>query len=171
MARCRGFKTLNEAVNPEYHREWGHPVSVKDSIDYCIMLIKQKLYRRVNKHGRIHLILPEFKGKPCIVEHIFVSLSKIVSELPVEIQLGDEKISRGDIVVKFVPFTIQRPRLSIPVGWEDDLPQWTWNDVIKNGQYYSTSSSETWPRPEYKFYAQREMLAQLASERRARSSQ
>ena len=53
--------------------------------------------------------------------------------------------------------------IDIPTRWNDSEPDWTWQDVCKNGHYYSTSSTETWPRPHYK---QRAIEDQLTEERR-----
>ena len=51
MSRCRGFKSLDECVNPEYHDAWGCCVTVKDAIDHAILHIEEKAFRRYNTKG------------------------------------------------------------------------------------------------------------------------
>ena len=158
MSRCRGLKSLDECVNPEYHRAWGCCVTVKNAIDYAISLIEDKAFKRYSHRGRVNVFLPDFNGKPKVLEHIFFSLSGKFRGYNIKLQIGDEKYNKWDIVVRFTPFTLEKTKYTIPVGWDDDLPQWTWQDVCRYSGY-STSSSEIWPPEEYK------MKAQLEAER------
>ena len=72
-----------------------------------------------------------------------------------KLQIGDEKYYRWDIVVQFTPLTAQKAKYAIPVGWNDNLPQWTWQDVCRYSGY-PTSSSQAWPPEEYKAKARME---------------
>ena len=168
MSRCRGFKSLNECINPEYHRAWGHGVTVKDCIDNAIFHIVCKAMRRYGKHGYLTVFLPDFNGKPKILEHIFFSLKKEFHGYDIELAIGDEKYRRQDIVVQFVPLTPEKPKYAIPVGWNDNLDQWTWKNVCEYGGY-PTSSTQIWPPEEYKMKArieaQRQALKDLDNQR------
>ena len=155
MSRCRGLKSLDECVNPAYHRAWGCCVTVKDAIDNAMVLIEDKAFKRYSQRGRVNVFLPDFNGKPKILEHIFFSLSVKFSGYDINIRIGDEKYNHWDIVVQFTPFTLEKNFNAIPVGWDDDLPQWTWQDVCRYGGY-STSSMQIWPPEEYKVKARLE---------------
>lgn len=156
MSRSRGFKSLDECVNPEYHRAWGCCVTVKEAIDHAIRFIEDKALRRCSRQGRVNVFLPDFNGKPNVLEHIFFSLSDKFASYDIKLHIGDEKYNAWDIVVQFTPFTLEKTKSAIPVGWNDDLPQWTWQDVC---QYrgYSTSSLQIWPPKEYKMKARLEV--------------
>lgn len=155
MSRCRGFKSLDECVNPEYHDAWGCCVTVKDAINHAIWEIERRAFKRYSRRGYMNIFLPDFNGKPKILEHIFFSLSDKFKGYNIKIQIGDEKYHKWDIVVKFTPFALEKAKYAIPVGWDDDLPQWTWQDVCRYG-HYPTSSSQIWPPEEYKIKAQLE---------------
>ncbi len=168
MSRCRGFKSLDECVNPEYHNEWGHCVTVKDCIDCAIFHIVDKAMRRWGKHGYLTVLLPDFNGKSKILEHIFFSLTRQFQGYNIELAIGDEKYRKQDIIVQFVPMSLKKPKYAIPVSWNDDLPTFTWQNVIDFGGY-SSSSKDVWPPEEYKMKArieaQREALRNLDKQR------
>jgi len=46
----------------------------------------------------------------------------------------------------------------IPTHWDDNEEEYTWAQVCEHGQYYLTSSSESWPRPEYVHLARLEKM-------------
>ena len=150
MKRTRRLHSLKECVNPEYLDAWGGRASVRDAIEYSIDQIAHRAYKRSLRHGRcVSIIFPNFNGKRSIVQHMYFTMREKLSRTECEIILGDEEQMSGDILVQLVPFTKERSRHCIPVGWHDDLDDWTWQDVIKHAEYYSTSSSDTWPPYEY----------------------
>lgn len=155
MSRCRGFRSLDECVNPEYHDSWGCAVTVKDAINDAIEVIERKALQRYSHIGYMNVFLPDFNGKPKILEHIFFSLSAKFHGFDIKLQIGDKKYYEWDMVVQFTPFTPEKGQYAIPVGWNDDLPQWTWQDVCRYG-HYPTSSSQVWPPEEYKAKARME---------------
>ena len=163
MSRCRKFKHLDECVNHEYHGEWGRPVTVKDAIMYSIYCIEDRALRRISNCGELNVLLPNFIAKTQIVKYIFNTFTYKFQGTHVNLLIGDTKFGKNDIVVNFVPLTEHRPKFGIPVSWNDDLPQWTWKDVIAHGEYFSSSSTSIWPPLEYKLKAQRELVEQLKS--------
>lgn len=156
MSRCRGLKHLEECVNLEYLYEWGGP-SVRDAILMALNDIQERAERRFWKYGSMNVLLPELHAKPNIIEFIFIELTKrfpIPSCIGVKMQ--EEQQFREDLMVKFVPFSEKKSKNAIPVGWNDDLPDWTWTDVVNDGgRHYATSSKITWPPEEYVLKAQR----------------
>ena len=155
MSRCRGLKSLDECVNPEYHRAWGGCVTVKDAIDNAICSIEDTAFKRYSYKGRMNVFLPDCNGKVEILEHIFYSLSTKFQSYNIKLHIGDEKYNKWDIVVQCTPFTLEKTKYAIPVGWDDNLPPWTWQDVCRYTRY-STSSSQVWPPKEYKIKARLE---------------
>ena len=155
MSRRRGFKSLDECVNPEYHWAWGCPVTVKEAIDNAIDDIADRAFRRYSRIGYMNVLLPDFEGKPRILEYIFFSLSAKFHGHDIRLQIGDLAYYEWDIVVQFTPFALEKPKNAIPVGWDDELAQWTWKDVCQYGGY-ATSSTCQWPPEEYKMKARME---------------
>ena len=164
MSRKRGFKHLTECVNPEYHDAWGTFVTVKDVIDHCIWVIEDRAFRRLAKYGYLSVLLPDMTGKPKILSYIYNSLRAKFFGHDITLELGDEKYRRQDIVIKCVPMSLEKPRNAIPVGWDDNLPKWTWQDVIDFAGY-PTGSKDIWPPLEYKLRAQREKVQDLEKQR------
>ena len=150
MRRCRGIKHLDECVNLEYLHEWGGP-SVKDAIRQAIDDIQERAERRLWRTGAFNVLLPELHAKPNIVEYIFVELSRRFPDPScIGLRMEDQQQFREDLLIKFVPFTPKKPKNAIPVSWDDDLPDWTWQDVVDDGgRHYATSSKQTWPPVQY----------------------
>lgn len=152
MRRNRPFRSLDECVNPEYMRG-GTNVTVKDSIDFCISDIYTEALRRRNKGYEIIIFLPNYSGKRSIMQHIFMELSEKVGPVGIKLDIGEE-CDYPHLQVDFVSMSSDLPKCSIPVSWNDDLADWTWQDVVNHGEYYSSSSSEVWPPSHYRMRAQ-----------------
>ena len=171
MSRSRGFTSLNECINPIYFDVWGHFVTVKECIRHCFFLIKQKAYRRISRHGHVKLILHNFTTTSReTVGYIHQLCTELVAvEKDIEIIIGTEKWNKHDIVVKFVPFSLQRGGNCIPVCWHDDEKNYSWQQVFDNPQHYpqyfssssSSSSNDVWPPVEYQKVAHLEKINQI----------
>ena len=158
MSRQRPVKSLYECVNPEYLDAWGGCPTVKEAIDYSIDQIARTAYRRRNTGYEVYVLFPDYKGKRAIVEHIFAKMSGELRGSDVRLHISDDKFGPKDVIVSFVPFTAERSKNSIPVCWSDDFADFTWSDVIANGQLYASSSKDVWPPNEYQMRAQRERM-------------
>jgi len=165
MSRCRGFKSLDECVNPIYYTTWGCSVTVKQCIANCFYIIEQKAYRRISHHGYVNLILPNFTTTSRetleYIHHLCTQL--VLTEKSIEIIIGTEKRNKHDIVVNFVPFSLQRGANCIPVSWQDNEKDYSWQQVIDNPQYYSSSSTDVnvWPPLEYQIKAHQEKINKI----------
>ena len=155
MSRSRGLKHLEECVNPEYLYVWGGP-SVKQAISSALDDIQERAERRFWKRGTFNILLPELHAKPGIVEFVYIQMStRFPNPSCIGIRMQDEKQFSEDMRVQFVPFGLQKIKNAIPISWHDDLPDWTWKDVVEHPNYYATSSNQIWPPREYAFKAQR----------------
>jgi hypothetical protein len=163
MSRNRGFTSLNECINPIYFDVWGHFVTVKECIRHCFFIIKQKAYRRISQHGHVNLILHDFTttSRETVGYIHQLCMELVTAEKDIEIIIGTEKWNKNDIVVKFVPFSLQRGKYCIPVGWQDNEKDYSWQQVIDNPQYYSSSSTDVWPPLEYQKLAHLEKINQM----------
>lgn len=161
MSRNRGFTSLDECVNPIYYKAWGSIVTVQKVIKSSFDVIEQKLYRRIATYGYVNLIIPNLKANMEILKYIYSLCMQLVSP-HIKIMVGNEKWNKQDIVLDFVPFTLKKTsKYSIPIGWNDNEEDYTWQDVIENGQYYSSSSTDIWPPLEYRIKATQEKIAQI----------
>ena len=164
MSRCRGFKSLDECVNPIYYNTWGCSVTVKQCIANCFYTLEQKAYRRISQHGYVNLILPDFTTSRVTLEYIHQLCTQLVAtEKNIQIIIDTEKWNKHDIVVNFVPFCLQRRANCIPVSWQDNEKDYSWQQVIDNPQYYSSSSTDVnvWPPLEYQIKAHQEKINKI----------
>ena len=166
MSRNRPVASLNECLNPEYLSAWGGGPAVKDAIDFSIESIAARARRRHNRGYEVHVILPDYTGKRSIMEHIFMALTRKFTGYHIKLEIGTEKKAPKDILVDFVPFTTVRRKGTLPVLWNDDFSDFTWEDVIRHPEYYSSSSTDVWPPSEYSMRAQRDKMQRLTDERR-----
>jgi hypothetical protein len=162
FTRHRNVK-LDEAINPCYVPEWGQ-ASAKDAINTAIFFIEEIVHRRLAKYGEIRMIVPQFEGDYSVYEYIQEQLLLKFSRPDIQVICGSEKFSSKDVLIRFVPFTIKRPKYAIPYCWKDNEKDWTWEDVINNGQYYSSSSTDIGPPFEWRMRAQRELVKKLESQ-------
>lgn len=161
-SRRRGFKHLNECVNPEYWEAWGQHVTVQQCIDAELARLISGLMSRAWRRGDFKVFLEEFHGKPRIVEHIYVTLSRALANTGLQLCVGTKQLHE-DVNVRFGPFTRTRETFTIPIGWDDNLPDWSWEDVIENWSKYPTSSSSSATEIplQYRMLAQREKIQRL----------
>ena len=157
--RCRQFRSLNECVNPEYMR-YSNIVTTGEMITHCIGQIVDKARARQNRGYLVTIYLPNFTGKRSIMQHIFMEFSERIRGMNVKLDISDEEVYYPDVDVSFCAMKRDLPEMSIPVCWDDQLDDWTWQNVCANPQHYSTSSSEKWPPVHYSMRAARERQQQ-----------
>ncbi len=163
FTRHRNVK-LDEAINPCYVPEWGQ-ASVKDAINTAIFFIEEIVHMRLAKCGEIRMIVPQFEGDRSVYEYIQEQLLLKFSRPDIQLICASEKFVSRDVLIRFVPFTIKRPKYAIPFCWKDNEKDWTWKDVISDGRHYSSSSTDIWPPVEWRMHAQRELVQKLESQK------
>lgn len=153
---------LDEAINPCYLCFFGQ-TSVKDAINTSIRNIEEIVHRKLTKYGELRIFVTNFEGDHSVYNHIQEQLLLKFSRPDIQLICADEKYASKDVLIHFVPFTTsKRPKYAIPYCWKDNEKNWTWKDVINNGQHYSSSSTDIWPPFEYRMKAQRELVQKLA---------
>ena len=157
MNRDRNFTSLHECVNPIYHKAWGHCVTVKHAIDVSFYQIEQRAYRIHSKFGYLNIVIPNLRTHNEILQYLYTFFLRFTGTT-ISVVVGSAKRNRHDIVVKFVPLTRHKRKYAIPVGWCDNIKDYTWQQVLDNGQHYSSSSTDVWPPHEYKIRAQIEKV-------------
>ena len=165
MKRHRFITNTDECVNPIYHKEWGYPVTVKDSIEFCFQRIVDAAYKKISKYNLAFIIFEKREMSKHIIQFIQNMCNfnnpniKIIVEDTYD---SDDEYEKRAIPVKFVSFTPTRPKYAIPYYWNDAEPDWTWKDVISYGPPSGSSSSTSiWPPLEYKITAQKELIRKL----------
>jgi len=135
MYRRRILTSLSECVNPIYHQAWGSGVTVKHVIDSCVDDIERIAYRRLSKYGHVRVILPLID-----FAYIYSLFARFVGT-NITVVIGDGKWYNHDIQVVLVPFSTTRPRYAIPIGWDDNEHDYTWQQVNDNIHTYPSSST------------------------------
>ena len=167
--RNRIFTRLDECVNPIYHKEWGYPVTVQDSITFCFEKIVEAAQKKICKYNQAFIVFQKKQMRPDIMQLIQSMCYFDNMNIQVVIDDVDDEVEyeKRAIPVKFVSFTPHRPQYAIPYCWNDDELDWTWKDVLYYGPPSGASSSTSvWPPLEYKIKAQEELVQKL--ERRAK---
>ena len=164
MNRHRLIRRLDECVNPIYHKEWGYPVTVEDSIAFCFEKIVEAAQKKICKYNKAFIVFQKIQMSPDIIQ--FIQSMCYFDNMNIEVvidEVDDEvEYEKRAIKVKFVSFTAHRPKYAIPYYWNDNEPEWTWKDVLYYGPPSGGSSSTSvWPPLEYKIKAQRELIQKL----------
>lgn len=162
MSRCRGLTSLDECVNPRYHTAWGSVVTVKEAIFNSFHKIEQEAYRRVTHYGHLSLILPDLNASAEILKYIYSLCTRLTAANPsIRVMVGNTKWNKQDMLVNFVPFSLHKGSFDIPVSWDDNEPDYTWQHVLDNEQHYSSSSTDRWPPLKYKIQATKEKIVNI----------
>ena len=160
--RCRPFTSLDECLNPVYFEQWGKGPTVKECINLGFYQIQQKAYRRIGQQGSATIVLPPLTGNPAVVQYIsnlFIQLYN--EEKYIQVCFDSEKSNKKDILVQWVSIALVRPPYAIPVGWDDNEREYTWQDVLRNGHEYSSSSTDFGPPLEFQIKAQKEKIKNI----------
>ena len=160
--RCRSFTSLDECLNPVYFEQWGRVPSVKECINLGFYQIQQKAYRRISQQGSATIVLPPLTGNTAVVEYISSLFTQLCNEeKDIVVYFDSEKSSKKDILVQWVPFSLVRPKYAIPVGWDDNEKDYTWQEALDNSHEYPSSSTDFGPPLELQIKAQEEKLKKI----------
>lgn len=175
MSRQRPIDRLDTPVNPCYLNKWYGAVSVKDVIDAAFDVAWDRAETLAARTGQVSIVAEPWQDVSPEVHHYLNLKLQCLDILASEHSRRYESSIKLNVdcskVVEIRQSTFHnglkgKNVIDIPTHWHDSEPDWTWQDVCKNGQYYSTSSTEIWPRPKYKQRAMKEAHLQLTEERR-----
>jgi hypothetical protein len=153
---------LDECLNPVYFEQWGRVPSVKDCINQGFYQIQRKAYRRITQHGSATIVLPPLTGFPGVVQYISSLFMQLCNEeKDIHVCFDSEKSKRQDILVQWVPISLMRPKYAIPVGWDDNEKEYTWQEVLDNSHEYPSSSTDFGPPLEFQLKAQEEKIKNI----------
>lgn len=79
----------------------------------------------------------------------------------IQVCFDSEKSNKKDILVQWVPISLVRPKFAIPVGWDDNEKEYTWQDVLDNSHEYPSSSTDFGPPLEFQIKAQEEKIKNI----------
>lgn len=179
MSRQRAIKKLDTPVNPCYLKRWYGAVSVRDAIDIAFNEAWDRAEQLASKYGEIMIWINPWQNVAPDVEHYLnlkiqcleLFASKHTMYYESTIKLHPPFYGSKVVEIRQVPFhngLKSKNVFDIPTHWCDSETDWTWKDVCENGQYYSMSSVESWPRPKYQQNAMEEQRLQVEEERRQR---
>jgi hypothetical protein len=160
--RCRFFTSLDECLNPVYFEQWGSVITVQGCINIGFYNIQQKAYRRISQHGSATIVLPPLTGNPAVIQYIsslFVQLCN--EEKDIQVYFDSEKSNKKDIMVQWVPISLERFKYAIPVGWDDNEKDYTWQEARDNSHEYPSSSTDFGPPLELQIKAQEEKIKNI----------
>lgn len=106
--------------------------------------------------------MPELSGTPEVVRYISnLFLQLYNQEKKVEVYFDSEKSNKNDILVEWVPISLVRAKYAIPVGWDDNEEEYTWQDVLENYHEYPSSSTDVGIPLEIQLKAQEEKVQNI----------
>lgn len=160
--RCRPFTSLDECLNPVYFEQWGKGPSVKECINLGFYQIQQKAFRRISHNGSATIVLPPLSGTPVVVRYISSLFTQLCNEeKDIQVCFDSEKSNKKDILVQWVPIALGRPKYAIPVGWDDNEKEYTWQEVLDKSHEYPSSSTDFGPPLEIQIKAQKEKIKNI----------
>lgn len=177
MSRQRAIQKLDVPVNPCYLNRWYGAVSVRGAIDAAFNEVWDRAEELASKRGQAIIWVDQWQDVAPEVEHylnlklqcleVFAANHTMYYESTIEL---NPPFCGSNVVeiyqVAFHNGSQSKNVIEIPTHWCDSEKDWTWKDVCENGQHYSTSSSESWPRPEYQKNAFEEQRLKVTEERR-----
>ena len=164
MSRCCQIEKLETPVNPCYLNRWYGGVSVRDVIDAAFNVVWDRAETIASRYGQVLIVVEQWKDVSREMEYYLNLKVQCLDILALEHSQCYESIIRlnapcaGKVVeIRQASFHngLQSSKnvIDIPTHWNDSEPDWSWEDVCKNGQCYSSlssSSTDIWPRPKYK---------------------
>ena len=177
MSRQRPIHRLDTPVNPCYLNNWYGAVSVKDVIDAVFNVVWDRAETIAARTGRASIVTEPWQDVFPEVRHYLNLKLQCLDILAAEHSRRYESNIKLNMycgkVVEIRQSTFHnglksKNVIDIPTHWNDSEQDWTWEDVCKNGHYYSSSSTSAWPRPEYKQRALQEEKDRLTGQRRQR---
>jgi len=170
--RAKQIESVDTPINPIYVQHWFGAVSVADAINGAFQRIFERALRMATRRGESTVIVPA-NWKDCsrnmsaFLSVKFEQLRMLALEAGAQyncvIHVSDQRQTSRYVELRQCAFHldgVDKNVGDIPTHWRDNEEDYTWEQVCKNGQYYSTSSSETWPRPEYVHLARLEKIGE-----------
>lgn len=168
--RHRHIESPMVPINPRYVSHWFGAVSVADAINNAFERALERAIHYGNRHGGVTIIVPS-RWQGCSTRMKSFLNERLSTLLRYAREAGqkyecDIYVDKGRRTNKYVEMrqtafhlqSFERNVFDIPTHWKDLEKDYTWTEVCENGEYYSTSSSETWPRPEYARRAELEKI-------------
>ena len=177
VSRVKQIESVDTPINPIYVTHWFGAVSVADSINSAFERIFDRALHLATRRGESTVIIPE-KWEDCSRNMLAFFDVKINQLRMMALEAGHKY--NCTIYVEQYPRTSRCVEVrqcafhlddfdknvgDIPTHWRDNEKDYTWAQVCQDGQYYATSSSETWPRPEYVRFARLEKIRAARLER------
>jgi hypothetical protein len=179
MSRQRAIQKLDIPVNPCYLNRWYGAVSVRTAIDAAFDNAWHRAEHLADRYGESLIWTEPWQDvSPEMNQYLNLKIQCL------EILASRHSMRYESSIIVNAPFYGHKvveirqtcfhngPQgksvIDIPTHWNDSELDWTWENVCKNGQYYATSSTEVWPRPEYNTSAMEEQRLQATEERRRR---
>ncbi len=166
----RKIESVDTPINPIYVQRWFGAVSVADAINGAFERIFDRALCMATRYGESTIIVP-FEWKNCSRNmSVFLNanqetlqsfcdeaggLYNCTIHVSTERQTG-KYVELNQCVFHLNDF--EKNVGDIPTHWDDNEEEYTWAQVCEHGQYYLTSSSESWPRPEYVHLARLEKM-------------
>jgi len=168
--RHRRIDHAHVPVNPRYVEQWFGAVSVADAINSVFQATLDRAVHYGGRHGAVTIVLPA-RWQDCNQRmHLFLNERKkalqtfaqaLGTKYNCDIHVDSALRSRKYVQMRQTAFHLkpfERNVFDIPTHWNDLEKDYSWAEVCANGEYYATSSSETWPRPEYARRAELEKM-------------
>ena len=168
--RHRHIESADVPVNPRYVSHWYNAVSVGDAINAAFEAALSRAIYYGGRRGEVTIIVPS-RWQGCstrmksFLNDRLSTLLRYAHEAGQKyncvIRVDNERRTSKYVELRQTAFHLkpfERNVFDIPTHWKDLEKDYTWAEVCENGEYYPTSSSETWPRPEYARRAQLEKI-------------
>lgn len=175
--RTKQIESVDTPINPIYVSHWFGSVSVSEAINNAFERIFDRAVHMATRRGESTVIVP--KKWPGCSRNMSVFLSVKFEQLRMlaleagqkyncVIHVSDQRRTYRYVELRQCAFHLDdfdKNVGDIPTHWRDNEEDYTWAQVCEDGQYYSTSSSETWPRPEYIRFARLEKMRVARTQR------
>ena len=169
-SRAKQIESVDTPLNPIYVSHWFGSVSVADAINNAFGRIFDRALHMATQHGESTVIIPS-QWKDCSRNMAAFLSVKFEQLRMIALEAGNKyncviHVTNQHHTSRYVELRQCAFHLdgfdknvgNIPTHWRDNEENYTWAQVCDNGQYYSTSSSETWPRSEYVRFARLEKM-------------
>lgn len=159
--RHRAIESAHVPVNPRYVEHWFGAVSVADAVTSSFEAALDRAVHHGCRHGAVTIVMPAqwqdctraMKALLAAQTHtLLTSAQALGTKYGCDMYVDTVRRSRKYVQIRQSAFHLkafEKNVFDIPTHWNDLEKDYTWAEVCADGQFYATSSSETWPRPEY----------------------
>lgn len=176
-SRAKQIESVDTPINPIYVSHWFGSVSVSDAINNAFTRIFDRAVHIATRRGESTVVIPSewedcSRNMGAFLGVKFSQLRMMALEAGHKyncvIHVSDQRRTSRYVELRQCAFHLDdfdKNVGDIPTHWRDNEEDYTWAQVCEDGQYYSTSSSETWPRPEYVRFARLEKMRAARTQR------